>query len=99
VQAVLEILNEGLSFQEIIENYYSDLTVEDIQACLEYAIALVAADDVNVTLQLTEGVRLFVLEHDAQAAYDALAEAKLLPDTIAMDPEPEDEEGEEGEDS
>jgi uncharacterized protein (DUF433 family) len=47
VQAVLEILNEGLSFQEIIENYYSDLTVEDIQACLEYAIALVAAEDIH----------------------------------------------------
>lgn len=31
VQAVLEILNEGFSFQEIIEDYYPDLTVEDIQ--------------------------------------------------------------------
>lgn len=47
VQAVLELLNEGLSFQEIIEDYYPDLTVEDIQACLEYAIALVAAEDIH----------------------------------------------------
>jgi hypothetical protein len=76
-------------YADLAKNYLEDKNIE----------SLVAADDVHVTLQLTEGVRLFVLEHDAQAAYDALAEAKLLPDTIAMDPEPEDEEGEEGEDS
>jgi hypothetical protein len=76
-------------YADLAKNYLEDRNIE----------SLVAADDVHVTLQLTEGVRLFVLEHDAQAAYDALAEAKLLPDTIAMDPEPEDEEGEEGEDS
>ena len=50
VQAVLEILNEGLSFQEIIDDYYSDLIVEDIQACIEYAIALVAAEDIHFTV-------------------------------------------------
>ena len=38
VQAVLELLIEGLSFQEIIEDYYPDLTIEDIQACLENEI-------------------------------------------------------------
>ena len=47
VQAVLELLNEGLSFQEVIEDYYPDLTIEDIQACLEYAIALIAAEDIH----------------------------------------------------
>ena len=36
VQSVLELLNEGLSFEEIIQDYYPDLTVADIQACLEY---------------------------------------------------------------
>ncbi|MFO1428998.1 MAG: DUF433 domain-containing protein [Candidatus Competibacteraceae bacterium] len=35
VQSVLELLNEGLSFEEIIQDYYSDLSVEDIQACLQ----------------------------------------------------------------
>jgi uncharacterized protein (DUF433 family) len=47
VQAVLELLNEGLSFQEVIEDYYPDLTIEDIQACLEYAIALIAAENIH----------------------------------------------------
>ncbi len=48
VQNVLELLNEGLSFKEIIENYYPDLTVEDIRACLSFAIALIAAEDIHV---------------------------------------------------
>ncbi len=39
VQNVLELLDEGLAFQEIIRDYYPDLTIEDIRACLRYAIA------------------------------------------------------------
>jgi len=49
VQSVLELLNEGLSFENIIRDYYPDLTVEDIRACIQYAIALVAAEDIHVT--------------------------------------------------
>ncbi len=48
VQSVLELLNEGLSFTEIIQNYYPELQVEDIRACLRYAIALVAAEDIHL---------------------------------------------------
>jgi uncharacterized protein (DUF433 family) len=43
VQNVLELLNEGLTFKQIIQDYYPDLKKTDIQACLQYAIALVAA--------------------------------------------------------
>jgi len=49
VQNVLELLDEGLTFGEIIQDYYPDLTVEDIQACIQYAIALVAAEDIHFT--------------------------------------------------
>jgi uncharacterized protein (DUF433 family) len=35
VQSVLELLNEGLSFAEIIRDYYPDLEMEDIQACFD----------------------------------------------------------------
>ena len=49
VQSVLELLDEGLAFGEIIQNYYPDLQVEDIRACLRYAIALVAAEDIHLT--------------------------------------------------
>ena len=48
VQSVLELLNEGLSFAAIIQDYYPDLQVEDIRACLQYAIALVAAEDIKL---------------------------------------------------
>jgi uncharacterized protein (DUF433 family) len=49
VQGVLELLDEGLSFDDIIQDYYPDLTVQDIQACIQYAIALVAAEDIHLT--------------------------------------------------
>ncbi|WP_019505448.1 DUF433 domain-containing protein [Pleurocapsa sp. PCC 7319] len=48
VQSVLELLNEGLSFNNIIQEYYPELEISDIKACLEYAIALIAAEDINL---------------------------------------------------
>ena len=48
VQNVLELLDENLSFDQIIQDYYPDLNVEDIRACIQYAIALVAAEDINL---------------------------------------------------
>ncbi len=48
VQSVLELLNEGLSFETIIQDYYPDLSIEDIQACIQYAIAVVAAEDIHL---------------------------------------------------
>ncbi|MEG3838950.1 DUF433 domain-containing protein [Microcoleus sp. herbarium14] len=50
VQSVLELLNEELSFAEIIQDYYPDLEMDDIRACLRYAIALVAAEEVHLAL-------------------------------------------------
>lgn len=49
VQIILELVKEGLSFAEIIEDYYPDLEVEDIQACVQYAIDVVAAEDIHIT--------------------------------------------------
>jgi len=49
VQNVLELLNEGLNFDQIINDYYPDLKREDIRACLQYAIALVAAEDIHIS--------------------------------------------------
>ena len=37
VENVLELVSEGLSFEEIVKDYYPDLTIHDIQACLRYA--------------------------------------------------------------
>lgn len=49
VQSILELVNEGIPFEKIVENYYPDITIDDIRACLEYAIALVAAEDIHIT--------------------------------------------------
>ncbi len=39
VQSVLELINEGLSFEEIKRDYYPDLKTEDIKDCVDYVIA------------------------------------------------------------
>lgn len=35
VQGVLELIEAGISFPEIIRDYYPDLLIEDIHACLQ----------------------------------------------------------------
>jgi uncharacterized protein (DUF433 family) len=49
VQNVLELVKEGLPFAEITTDYYSDLEIEDIQACIQYAIDVVTAEDIHIT--------------------------------------------------
>jgi len=34
---VLELLNEELSFADIIRDYYSELQLKDIRACFEHS--------------------------------------------------------------
>ena len=41
VYMILELLEDGLSFEEIIRDYYPHITKEGIKACLEYARAVV----------------------------------------------------------
>jgi uncharacterized protein (DUF433 family) len=48
VQNVLELVEAGISFDRIISDYYQDLALEDVHACLRYAIALVAAEDIHL---------------------------------------------------
>jgi uncharacterized protein (DUF433 family) len=49
VQSVLELTREGLSFEDIIRDYYPDLQIEDIRACLQYAIDVIAAEEIHIT--------------------------------------------------
>ena len=48
VQSVLELVREGLSFADIIKDYYPSLAPEDIQACIQCAIDVVAVEDIHV---------------------------------------------------
>jgi uncharacterized protein (DUF433 family) len=48
VQNILELVRDGIAFDKIIQDYYSDLKVEDIRACIQYAIELLLAEDIHV---------------------------------------------------
>jgi len=47
---VLELIGEGLTFEEIIRDYYPELQVEDIQACVKYAIEVIEAEDIHIAM-------------------------------------------------
>jgi len=49
VLSVLELVFEGLSFDTIIQDYYPDLQVDDIRACIRYAMDVIAAEDIHIT--------------------------------------------------
>ena len=49
VQAVLELVRENIPFETIIRDYYPALQVEDIKACLQYAIDVVQTEDIHVS--------------------------------------------------
>ena len=48
VQNVLELVREGIPFFEIRKDYYPDLTDEDIRACIQYAMDVLAVEDINI---------------------------------------------------
>jgi uncharacterized protein (DUF433 family) len=48
IENVLELIQEGIPFGEIIEKYYPDLDLEDIKACARYATQLVKEEEIHV---------------------------------------------------
>jgi uncharacterized protein (DUF433 family) len=44
------LVRDGISFDRIARDYYPDLTAEDIQACIQYAMDIVAVEDVHIDL-------------------------------------------------
>lgn len=49
VERVLELIREGLTFDQIIRDYYPERTPEDIRACVQFAIDVLAAEDVHIS--------------------------------------------------
>jgi uncharacterized protein (DUF433 family) len=45
---VLELVGQGLAFDQIIKDYYPDLKADDIRACIRYAIEVLGAEDLHV---------------------------------------------------
>ena len=50
VQSVLELVRDGIPFEQIIRDYHPGLTTEDIQACVQYAMDIVAVEDVHIEM-------------------------------------------------
>jgi uncharacterized protein (DUF433 family) len=48
---VLELVSEGLPFETIVRDYYPELQKEDIQACVRYAMEVVAAEEIHIAVQ------------------------------------------------
>ena len=48
VHDVLELVREGIAFPDIVRDYYPDLTVEDVRACIQYAIEVVTLEDIDL---------------------------------------------------
>jgi uncharacterized protein (DUF433 family) len=48
VQSVLELVREGIPFEEIIQDYYPELKIEDIRACIQYALDVVTIEDIHI---------------------------------------------------
>jgi uncharacterized protein (DUF433 family) len=46
---VLELVWEGCSFDDIIRDYYPDLELDDIRACIRYAMDVIAAEDIHIS--------------------------------------------------
>ncbi len=46
VDNVLELVQEGIPFEKIIQNYYPDLEIEDIKACIQYALDLIRKEEI-----------------------------------------------------
>jgi uncharacterized protein (DUF433 family) len=49
VQAVLELVRDGVPAETIIRDYYAELRAEDINACVQYAIDIVWTEDLHVS--------------------------------------------------
>lgn len=50
VQAVLELVREAIPFEVIIRDYYPNLKLADIKACVQYAIDVVQTEDIHLSV-------------------------------------------------
>jgi len=48
VQSVLELVREGVPTADILRDYYPDLSADDVRACVQYAIDLIALEDIRL---------------------------------------------------
>ena len=47
---VIEFVRDGITFEQIRKDHYPDLQVDDIKACVQYAIEVLAVEDLHITI-------------------------------------------------
>jgi len=47
VYQILDLLEAGLSYEEIIKDYFPKITVDDILACIRFANELVKSEEIH----------------------------------------------------
>jgi uncharacterized protein (DUF433 family) len=47
VHAVLELVEGGIAFDQIVASYYPELHVDDVKACVAYAAALARGEELH----------------------------------------------------
>ena len=50
VADVLELVRDNIPFEQIIKDYYSDLQIDDIGACVQYALDVVNAEEIHISV-------------------------------------------------
>lgn len=48
VRSVLELVREGIAAEDIQRDYYPDLSPDDVRACVQYAIDLIALEGIRL---------------------------------------------------
>ncbi len=48
VEDVLELVEEGISFAEIVDKYFTDLSIDDIKVCVRYALDIISSEEIHI---------------------------------------------------
>ena len=48
VEDVLELVEEGIPFTEIVDQYYTDLNIDDIKLCVRYALDIISSEEIHI---------------------------------------------------
>jgi len=48
VLAVLELVEQGIPFARIVSEFYPQLQIEDVRACVRHAVKVLQAEDIEI---------------------------------------------------
>ena len=48
VEDVLELIEEGIPFAEIVDKYFTDLSIDDIKVCVRYALDIITSEEIHI---------------------------------------------------